>query len=191
MASEPLIQRGQRGDRDAIAELYELYVERIFRYVSYRVEGAADIQDLTAEVFVKMVEGLPKYRNSGIPFEAWLYRIASARIIDYRRRIQRRPQSELTESLTDDFDETPEEAMVEQEELETLRRAIGHLNEEQQTLLVLRFIERKSHDQVAAIMGKSVSAVKSIQHRALNQLAAQLGETKVRHYLRGSSDDQS
>lgn len=190
MASEPLIQRGQRGDRDAIAELYELYVERIFRYVSYRVEGAADIQDLTAEVFVKMVEGLPKYRNSGIPFEAWLYRIASARIIDYRRRVQRRPQSELTESLTDDFDETPEEAMVEQEELETLRRAIGHLNEEQQTLLVLRFIERKSHDQVAAIMGKSVSAVKSIQHRALNQLAAQLGETKVRHYLRGSSDDQ-
>lgn len=190
MASEPLIQRGQRGDRDAIAELYELYVERIFRYVSYRVEGAADIQDLTAEVFVKMVEGLPKYRNSGIPFEAWLYRIASARIIDYRRRAQRRPQSELTENLTDDFDETPEEAMVEQEELETLRRAIGHLNEEQQTLLVLRFIERKSHDQVAAIMGKSVSAVKSIQHRALNQLAAQLGETKVRHYLRGSSDDQ-
>jgi hypothetical protein len=62
VASEPLIERGQRGDRDAIAELYELYVERIFRFVSYRVDNTGDAEDLTAEVFVKMVEGLPGYR---------------------------------------------------------------------------------------------------------------------------------
>lgn len=189
MASDLLMQRAQRGDSEAIAELYELYVERIFRYVTYRVNSEADAEDLTAEVFVKMVEGLPNYRHTGVPFEAWLYRIASARIIDYRRRNQRRPQTELSDSLKDDLDQTPEEAVIGQQELLSLRSAISSLNDEQQALLVLRFIERKSHEQVAAIMGKTVPAVKSIQHRALNQLAAQLGETKVRHYLRGVSDD--
>jgi RNA polymerase sigma-70 factor (ECF subfamily) len=172
-----------------MAELYETYVERIYRYVAYRVLSVADAEDLTAEVFVKMVEALPAYRVTGVPFEAWLYRIASARIIDYRRRNQRRPQTELTESLSDTSEESPEELVVGQQELEALRVAVGHLSDEQQTLLVLRFIERKSHENVAMIMGKSVSAVKSIQHRALNLLASQLGESKVRHYLRGTSDD--
>lgn len=189
MASELLVQRGQRGDRDAIAELYELYVERIFRYVSYRVDQAADAEDLTAEVFVKMVEGLPGFRFTGAPFESWLYRIASARIIDYRRRSRRRPQSELSETQTDEHADSPEETVVGQEELDTLRGAISHLNEEQQMVLILRFIERKSHEQVAEIMNKSGTAVKSIQHRALRLLAEQLGETKVRHYLRGKLND--
>lgn len=189
MASETLIHRAQRGDADATAELYEQYVERIYRYVAYRVIDVADAEDLTAEVFVKMVEGLPGYRHTGVPFEAWLYRIASARVIDYRRRVQRRPQTELSESLSDDAADTPEQAVVDQQELESLRQALSHLSDEQQSLLVLRFIERKSHEQVALVMGKSISAVKSIQHRALSLLAAQLGESKVRHYLRGTSDD--
>lgn len=189
MATEPLIQRAQRGDPNAVADLYEMYVERIFRYVSYRVEDRADAEDLTADVFVKMVEGLPAYRHSGVPFEAWLYRIASARIVDARRRSRRRPQTELSDDLAVSGGTPLEDAMGEQERLSDLRRALSHLTDDQQTLLVLRFVERKSHDQVAEIMGKTSSAVRSIQHRALTQLAALLGESKGRHYLRGMTDD--
>jgi RNA polymerase sigma-70 factor, ECF subfamily len=183
-----IIQKAQRGDREAISHLYQLYVQQIYRYIAYRVQSDADAEDLTAEVFVKMVEGLRSYKLTGAPFEAWLYRIASARIIDFRRRVRRRPQTELSEVLSSG-EATPEERMLEQQEIETLRQALSGLTDEQQGILVLRFIERKSHQEVAEILGKSVSAVKSIQHRALIQLASRLGsEAKVRHYLRGSLD---
>lgn len=183
-----IIQRAQRGDREAISQLYQTHAQQIYRYIAYRVQSDADAEDLTAEVFVKMVEGIRSYRITGAPFEAWLYRIASARIIDFRRRVRRRPQTELTEVLSSG-DSTPEERMLEQQEIETLRQALSGLTDEQQGILVLRFIERKSHQEVADILGKSVSAVKSIQHRALTQLASRLGsDAKVRHYLRGSYD---
>lgn len=182
-----LIQRAQRGDTEAVSALYETYVQQIYRYIAYRVPTSTDAEDITAEVFVKMVEGLPNYRFTGAPFEAWLYRIAAARVIDFRRRSNRRVESELSESLSDHVP-TPEESLQSEEEVQTLRAALSKLSDEQQTLLVLRFIERKSHQEAAEILDKSVSAVKSIQHRALLQLASLLGsEEKVRHYLRGIS----
>lgn len=180
-----IIQRAQRGDQEAITELYQTHVTQIYRYVAYRVPSDADAEDLTAEVFVKMVEGLPTYQSTGAPFAAWLYSIASARVIDFRRRASRRPQAELSDMLAAD-DPTPEATLQAVEEVHTLRDALRQLSEEQQAILVLRFIERKSHQEVADVTGKSVTAVKSIQHRALIQLATLLGsEEKVKHYLRG------
>jgi RNA polymerase sigma-70 factor (ECF subfamily) len=185
---EQIVARAIRGDRTAIGTLYESYVAIIYRYVAYRVSSGVDAEDLTAEIFVKMIEGLPKYRYTGAPFEAWLYRIAFARVTDFHRR-HRRVQTEVTDSMHDDAP-SPEESLQDAQELETLRGALTGLNDEQQHILVLRFIERRSHQEVADITGKSVSAVKSIQHRALVDLASRLGsEEKVRHYLRGGSRD--
>ncbi len=185
---QELVQRAHKGDEAAVAQLYQTYAQRIYRYVAYRVSSSDDAEDLTAEVFVKMVEGLPSYRWTGAPFESWLYSIASARVIDFRRRNTRRPQSELSENL-DSSEPVPEEQLLNLQEVETLRQAIGKLSDEQQNVLVLRFMERKGHQEVADIIGKSVSAVKSIQHRALIELTAHLGlEEKVRHYLRGLSN---
>ncbi len=186
---QKLVKRAQKGDKSAVAQLYKTYSQRIYRYIAYRVSSTTDAEDLTAEVFVKMVEGLRTYRWTGAPFESWLYSIASARVIDFRRRVARRPQSELDESLDDD-DLLPEEQLQESQEIEALRHALQKLSDEQQSVLVLRFIERKSHQEVADIIGKSVSAVKSMQHRALVELTAHLGQgDKVRHYLRGTSDE--
>lgn len=185
---EKVVTLAIQGDRTAIGTLYESYVALIYRYVAYRVSSSVDAEDLTAEIFVKMIEGLPKYRYTGAPFEAWLYRIAFARVTDFYRR-HRRVQTEVTEALHDDAP-SPEEHLQDAQEVETLRGALSGLSDEQQHILVLRFIERKSHQEVADITGKSVSAVKSIQHRALIDLAARLGsEEKVRHYLRGGSHD--
>jgi RNA polymerase sigma-70 factor (ECF subfamily) len=185
---EKVVALAIQGDRSAIGTLYESYVDIIYRYVAYRVSSSIDAEDLTAEIFVKMIEGLPKYRYTGAPFEAWLYRIAFSRVTDFHRR-GRRVQAEVTDSLHDDAP-TPEEHLQDAQEVETLRGALSGLSDEQQHILVLRFIEHKSHQEVADITGKSVSAVKSIQHRALIDLASRLGsEEKVRHYLRGGSHE--
>ncbi|GAB4325577.1 MAG: RNA polymerase sigma factor RpoE [Phototrophicales bacterium] len=186
-SEKKLIQRAKKGDPSAITTLYEKYADQIYRYIAYRVP-INDAEDLTAEVFVKMVEGLPKYTITGAPFEAWLYRIAAARIADYHRRAKQDNQVELSDTLSDK-QPLPEDRLLREQELEILKQAVNSLPEEQQTILILRFIERRTHEDVAQIVGKSVSAVKSIQHRALIQLNRLLGsQPKIRHYLRGNDE---
>jgi RNA polymerase sigma-70 factor (ECF subfamily) len=182
---DPIVQRAQQGDAEAVATLYRTYAQSIYRYIAYRVASPADAEDLTAEVFLKMVEGLPAYRFTGAPFAAWLYRIAAARVIDYRRRASRRPQAALHEALTNGKP-LPEEQVQQRHEIEELGEALRQLPDDHQTILLLRFVEGKSHHEVAAILGKSIPAVKTAQYRALVRLAELLGsEEKVRHYLRG------
>ena len=190
MAEPPehiLIARAQQGEDEAIAGLYRKYVRSITRYIAYRVSDEAVVEDLTAEVFLRMVEGLPRYRVTGAPFEAWLYRIAAARVADFYRDRQRYTEQELTEILGDG--RTPLEMGLQQrEELEELRAALAQFSEEHQTILILRFVERKSHEDVARILNKSVRAIATAQHRALKKLAELLGTDKAgRHYIRGDS----
>jgi RNA polymerase sigma-70 factor (ECF subfamily) len=183
-----LIRLAQRGDREAVATLYQAYVTRIYRYVAARLPGGTDAEDITADVFVRMVEGLPGYQVTGAPFEAWLYRIAATRVADFYRSRAKSPSDTLDENLSD---EAPlsEEMFSEAQALDELRRALHQLPEEHQTILVLRFVERKSHEDVAALLGKSAAAVKSIQHRALSRLTELLGsDHKARHYLRGGRE---
>lgn len=186
ISDQVLIQRGQQGDREAVGQLYRRYAQAIARYVTYRVPDDAVIEDITAEVFLRMIEGLPQYRITGAPFEAWLYRIAAARIGDYYRKQARCPEQALPDELVDYL--TPMELDVQQhEELDTLRGAISQLSDEYQALLTLRFVERKSLAEAAEILNKSLHAVGSEQHRALKKLAEILGTEKGRHYLRGES----
>lgn len=183
-----LIQRARAGDRDAIAALYRTYVQAVYRYVSYRVPDDATADDLTAEVFLRMVEGLPRFSLNGAPFEAWLYRIAAARVADYYREQMRHPQADLPDSVPDRA-VSPEHALQSEQEREAIRAALRQLSDEHQDILILRFVERKSHAEVADILGKSVTAIKSAQHRALTQLAELMGlDSKARHYLRGTRE---
>lgn len=184
LSDEVLIQRGQHGDREAVAQLYRRYAHPIARYVTYRIADDAVVEDIVADVFLRMVEGLPRYQFTGIPFDAWLYRIAGARIIDYYRRMSRRPEEALSEEMADEL--TPLELdLQEREELDELRAAIRQLSNEYQEILTLRFVERKSLAEVAEILNKNVHAVGAEQHRALKKLAGLLGTEKSRYYLRG------
>jgi RNA polymerase sigma-70 factor (ECF subfamily) len=183
-----LIQQAQRGDREAVATLYRVHVRMIYRYMASRVYSDKDAEDLTAEVFVRMVEALPNYQITGAPFEAWLYRIASSRISDFYRSKANRQSEELPENLTGD-EGSYEETMTEAQDVDSLRRALRQLPDEHQTILILRFVERKSHEEVALLLGRSVTAVKSAQHRALSKLTELLGgDRKVRHYIRGQHE---
>jgi RNA polymerase sigma-70 factor, ECF subfamily len=180
-----LIQRAQQGDPDAVAALYRRHVDAITRYIGYRVSNEALIEDLTSEVFLRMVEGLSTYRITGAPFESWLYRIAAARIADHYRARKKVDLTELTDVLSSG--EAPLELTLQQrQEVQELRTALGQLSTDQQTILILRFVERRSHDEVARIMGKNAAAIATAQHRALKRLAEILGTEKTdRHYLRG------
>ncbi len=182
-----LVIQAKRGDRRAVALLYQIHAQRIFRYIVTRVPTVADAEDLTADVFMRMVKELPRYQVTGAPFEAWLYRIAAARVSDFFRQERRRPQAELSETLSDPA-ALPEEQVLQRQTLEHVRAALRQLPEDQQLILVLRFVERKSHEEVAAVLGRSVSSVKSAQHRALVRLTELLSSLqKARHYLRGNS----
>ncbi|MBN2472288.1 MAG: sigma-70 family RNA polymerase sigma factor [Anaerolineae bacterium] len=185
---DALIQQARQGDTRAVSALYREFSPAIFRYIMYRVPAEADAEDLTAEVFLRMVEALPEYQPTGAPFEAWLYRIAAARVADFHRRRSRREVGPLVDELADEAPQ-PEERLETSAEMDTLRAALARLPEDQQTLLLLRFVENKSHREVAEILGRSESAVKTAQYRALTRLAKLLGEpTKTRHYLRGTHD---
>jgi RNA polymerase sigma-70 factor, ECF subfamily len=186
---EKLIKRAKSGDSQAVSELYRAHAQTIYRFIAYRVPTTADAEDLTSEVFMRMLEGLPSYEIMEVPFEAWLYRIATHRIADFFRKHSRQKQHiELHETLAND-DPMPEESMQRQQEFKRLRNALEYLTQEQQDVLLLRFIENKNHQDVADILEKTTSAVRTIQHRALVRLSQLLGaDEKAKHYLRGGHD---
>ena len=169
--------------------LYQRYVQAIARYIGYRVPDVQTVEDLTAEVFLRMVEGLPAYRVTGAPFEAWLYRIAAARVADHYRRHHRYAEEPLSDMLLVDGALSPEQTVQQREMLDELHVALLQLTDDQQTILILRFVERMSHEEVAQIVNKSVEATATVQHRALKRLAVLLGVEKAgRHYLQGTSE---
>lgn len=180
-----LVLRAQQGDAQAAGTLYTVFAPRVYRYVSYRTPTPTDAEDLTADVFIRMVRSLPTFQITEVPFEAWLYRIAAARVADFYRRAGRLPQIHLSEAMPSG-DLIPEDEIQQRQLIDTVRQALLQLSDEHQTILILRFVERKSHEEVALILDKSMTAVKSAQHRALNHLAKLLGtDQKIRHYLRG------
>jgi RNA polymerase sigma-70 factor (ECF subfamily) len=156
-------------ERRAISELYRRYVQAIHRYFYYRVGDEHTAEDLTAEVFVRVIEGLPNYEPRGVPFAAWVYRIAQARMADYFRRRHRTATVGLDESWPSD--EEPPSATLERSSIhEELRVALGQLTTDQQQVIILKFVEGLSNAEVAQIVGKTEGAVKSLQHRALSAL---------------------
>jgi len=180
-----LILQAQQGDKNAVGALYDAYVQAIYRYVSYRVESDQVAQDLTAEVFLRMVQGLPRFKDSGAPLGAWLFRIAATQIADHYRQRHRVTAAQLSDNqLSEGTD--PFGSLEDEEERAQLRQALGSLPEEYQTLLILRFMQQLPHNEVAAILKKSEPAIRVMQHRALKALAKALGQSsKARSYLRG------
>jgi RNA polymerase sigma-70 factor (ECF subfamily) len=165
-----LIDRAKKGDRRAMDQLYRRHVDQVYRYIYARVSRPEVAEDLTAQVFLNAVEGLPGYEHRGKPFLAWLYRIAYARTVDWYRKQQRRVEVDLD----DDIEATaplPEELLVLQAEWKTAVDLMAHLTDDQQDVLILRFIGEMSLADVADILDKTVGAVKALQHRGLASLA--------------------
>ncbi len=164
-----LVDRAQAGDAEAFGQLYDAFIDRVYRFVFFRVTDVETAEDLTSQVFLKAWENLESYRPKG-PFLAWLYAIARNTVIDnYRTRKQTVSLDEAAPIAAQD-DKLDEHLELEFE-MKSLQAAMQHLTEEQKEVLILKFIADYDTSQIARRMGKSEGAVRALQMRALQALA--------------------
>lgn len=172
-----LLERARIYDINALAALYDHYEPRIFSYIYHRVGNHLLAQDLTSQVFLRVLEAIQHKRAWEISFSAWLYRIAHNLVADHYRQRQRASQV-----LLDDLppiashDESPHHAAERALTEDDLRIAINRLTDEQAQVITLRFLEGLSISEVAEIMGKTEGAVKTMQYRAVLSLRRMLEE---------------
>jgi RNA polymerase sigma-70 factor, ECF subfamily len=169
-----------RGDAGSVARLYDLYADRIYSYLLARTGDFQVAEELTADVFLRVVQHVRRFKldatRPAASVSAWLYRIAANLVADYHRMRQRRPQVSIEEEapfVSDAPD--PWQQAERRETLERLSGALEKLTEDQRLVVVAKFGEGMSNAQTADWLGKSEGAVEALQHRALRTLCRLLG----------------
>ena len=176
MSDDVIVASAAQGDQDAFGVLYERYVERIYTYIYYRTGNTFDAEDLTDKVFFRAMHHIGSYRNLGLPFSAWLYRIAHNLVANWHRDNSRRKEIPLDESiLGHERSDHPEFELLRSEEQERLFRVIRRLPPDRQQLLILKFVEHLSNAEIGLIIGRTEGAVKSLYHRTLLVMRDELG----------------
>ena len=166
---EQVLERARTYDAQALAEIYDRYAAPIYGYL-YRVLGeASQAEDLTSEVFLKLLQALHTNRAPRDRLEGWLYRVAHNLAMDWFRRQKKGPGIPLVEDLVAD-DGQPSDIVEDGQFRRQLRAGIRRLTPDQQRVILLRFAEGFPAAVVARLMGKSEGAVKILQHRAVNRL---------------------
>lgn len=169
------IRRAREGDKEAFTFLYERYVHRIYNYIYYRTGNPHESEDLTSRVFHRALNHIQKYDNRGVPFSAWLYRIAHNLVANWHRDNSRRREVPLEDYTQHPHRaDAPEASVVDSQEMEGLLKVIRRLPPERQQLLILKFVEGLSNAEVALIMMRSEGAIKSLYHRTLLALRDEL-----------------
>jgi len=172
-----LVHQAKSGDSEAFAHLYDAYIERVYRYVYFRVSDEQTAEDLASQVFLKAWEGLERYQINGSPFVAWLYTIAHNLVIDHYRTHKDSVALEEIIPLASE-DESLDEQVGAMFDLEIMREVLQFLNEEQQQVLTLRFIAELPTQHIAKVMGKREGAIRALQMRALQMMAKHMQERK-------------
>lgn len=168
-AEANLIDAAVRGGVQAFAALYDGYVERVYRYVYYRVGNQPDAEDLTQQVFLNAWKAISRYRRTGASFIAWLFTIAHNEVVSFYRRARDESYLDLEVESRQQWADPEAEAMS-QFDAATVRRAILQLKPDQQQVVIMRFIEDLEYSDIAASLGKTEGSVRVIQHRALAEL---------------------
>jgi len=171
MPDNDVLEYAIKGDKDAFSVLYQRNVNRIYSYIYYRTGNTHDAEDLTSRVFHRAMGHIQSYRNTGVPFSAWLYRIAHNLVANWHRDNKRKNEVALEDhEMYLAHGEMPESQVVTTQEKELLLKGIRNLSDERQQLIILKFVEKLSNSEVALIMGRSEGAVKSLYHRTLMSL---------------------
>ncbi len=171
MVVASLVARSKAGDADAFGAIYDRFQPEIVRYLTYRTRSAEVAEDLAQQVFLKAWQAIPRFEDRGVPFKAWLYRMAHNQMVDYFRT--RRPTTDL-EGV-----ELPEEAEAEQRVLvretnDRLRDAMDRLSEDHREVLTLRFLLEKSAREAGEVMGRKEVTIRGLQMRALQALRREI-----------------
>ena len=167
-------------DRDAFGELYQRYVGRIYNYIYYRTNNVEDAEDLTARTFQRALLHIHNYQDKGIPFSAWLYRIARNLVSNWHRDQGRRHMIALDDIVHwKSGDGSPEQLIQLIENEDQLLECIRRLPEDRQELLILKFLHRLPNSEIGEIMDRSEGAIKSLYHRTLLVLREELTAEKL------------
>jgi RNA polymerase sigma-70 factor, ECF subfamily len=164
---EGLVRRAQQKDTRAFAQLYEAYFDRIYRYIAMRIRNEMEAEDLTQQVFMKMLKSISSYKSQGVPFSSWIYRIAHNQVIDFLRQQNKKATVDIEGLPLQDMGEDPQHKMEKEVDAEELKKATRQLTAAQQEVLSLRFAGELSIAQCAEVMGKSEGAIKALQHSAV------------------------
>jgi RNA polymerase sigma-70 factor (ECF subfamily) len=190
LTDDDVLVKAIAGNKEAFGVLYERYVSRIYTYIYYRTGNTHDAEDLTARVFYRAIEHIGRYRQQGVPFSAWLYRIAHNLVANWHRDRQRRQEVPIDEvvNLKAKVD-PPEVTMLNRMDVERMMKVIKALSPERQELIILKFVQELSNAEIGRIMRRSEGAIKSLYHRTLlslrDDLDFLLDETK------GSKPDEN
>jgi len=176
-----LLEQAKRFDPDALRALHNRLYEPVYRYVHFKVSDPQASEDLTSEVFLRVLEALKKGKTWKTTPDAWIFGIARNVVADHYRKTGRRNEVALDERLTMPDEQSPTKRIVVAEQHEELAQAITSLTDEQRDVVLLRFMEGLSINDVAKAMGKTPGAVKGLQHRALRVLSETMGRPSLAH----------
>ncbi|MEZ4732676.1 MAG: sigma-70 family RNA polymerase sigma factor [Caldilineaceae bacterium] len=171
LPEKTLLESAAGFDEKALGEIYDRYEARIYSYIYRRTGNESLAEDLTAQVFLKMLEAIRNDKGWHSSFSGWLYRIAHNAVIDYYRQRDRQQQVSLEETLTTTASDHNPVVMAEASlDAERLRTAIGRLTEEQAEVVTLRFLEGYNISEVAEMLDKTEGSIKALQYRAVTTL---------------------
>jgi len=170
---DALLQQAKRGNRQALAAIYDAFQPPLYRYVYRQVDSQETARDLTAEVFHRFLQSLQKGNGPDQYLQAWLYRVAHNTIVDYYRRQQHRHHLPLLEQFVA-ADDDPVHLAELHIAADRVRRSMRQLTPDQQQVIALKFFAGLSNQEIARIIAKPIGAVKALQHRAIAALQRQL-----------------
>jgi len=173
-----LVHSAKSGDSEAFARLYDAYIERVYRYIYFRISDDDATEDILSQVFLKAWENLGRYKTGSSPFIAWLYTIARNLVIDYYRAKKDILPLEEAVALPSDMQSPDEEAQT-RFDLQAMRDALQFLTGDQQQVLILKFIAGLPNENIAKIMNKQEGTIRGLQMRALQTLSKYMQEKEL------------
>jgi RNA polymerase sigma-70 factor (ECF subfamily) len=174
-----LVLQAQAGNSEAFGQLYDAYMERIYRFVYFRVEDQQTAEDITSQVFLKAWSNLDRFSFNRTPYLAWLYTIAHNAVIDHYRTRKVTAALDDVQLSQQDHAEAVENEIDLGVEMKSIKEALQTLTDDQQKVLTLKFIEGMSNNEIARQLGKREGAIRALQMRGLQALAKQLEEKMV------------
>jgi RNA polymerase sigma-70 factor (ECF subfamily) len=165
-----LVQRAQKQDSAAFAQLYEAYFDKIYRYLAVRLRNETEAEDMTQQVFLKVLQSLSSYKSKGVPFLSWIYRIAHNLMVDFMRQQNKKSTVDIEDLQLPYEGSNPQEELEQEVDIAELKKAMQKLTASQQEVLSLRFTGELPIVECAQIMGKSEGAIKALQHSAVQAL---------------------
>lgn len=168
MDIQTLVHDARSGDREAFGKLYDTFLDAVYRFVFFRVSTREEAEDITEQAFISVFEHIREYKEQGLPFEAWLFRITRNKIIDYYR--SHKPQASLEEIADAPGDDNVEHTVEVSLTKEYIMDCVRRLPASYQEIIILTYIEEKTNKEISEFLEKPIAHVRVLQSRAINKL---------------------